>query len=61
MSLMRNKLTIVESKNTLLEQEKDDLTGTLNLLKTSVKPEPGNSMQKSVCISLCKSHLFSSC
>merc|ERR1719357_2522249 len=37
---MRNKLTIVESKNTLLEQEKDDLTGTLNLLKTSVKPEP---------------------
>merc|ERR1719244_2338884 len=40
MSLMRNKLTIVESKNTLLEQEKDDLTGTLNLLKTSVKPEP---------------------
>merc|ERR1712130_813037 len=40
MSLMRNKLTIVESKNTLLEQEKDDLTETLNLIKTSVKPEP---------------------
>merc|ERR1719431_2062473 len=40
MSAQRNRLTIVESKNTLLEQEKDDLTGTLNLLKTSVKPEP---------------------
>ena len=42
MSLMRNKLTIVESKNTLLEQEKEDLTETVNTLKTSVKADPGN-------------------
>merc|ERR1711915_1090238 len=40
MSLMRNKLTIVESKNTLLEQEKEDLTETVNTLKTSVKADP---------------------
>eukprot|EP00092_Neocalanus_flemingeri_P012479 GFUD01013452.1.p1 GENE.GFUD01013452.1~~GFUD01013452.1.p1 ORF type:complete len:1885 (+),score=551.68 GFUD01013452.1:790-5655(+) len=40
MSLMRNKLTMVESKNTLLEQEKEDLTGTVNMLTTAVKSEP---------------------
>merc|ERR1711892_868111 len=40
MSLMRNKLTVVESKNTLLEQEKGDLAETVNLLRTSVKSEP---------------------
>ena len=42
MSLMRNKLTVVESKNSLLEQEKGDLAETVNLLRTSVKSEPGN-------------------
>merc|ERR1711892_1220619 len=41
MSLMRNKLTVVESKNSLLEQEKGDLAETVNLLRTSVKSEPG--------------------
>ena len=41
MSLLRNKLTMVESKNSLLEQEKEDLTGTVNMLRTSVKSEPG--------------------
>merc|ERR1711892_1394565 len=40
MSLMRNKLTVVESKNSLLEQEKGDLAETVNLLRTSVKSEP---------------------
>ena len=44
MSLLRNKLTMVESKNTLLDQEKEDLAGTVNMLMTSVKSEPGNSM-----------------
>ena len=38
---MRNKLTTVESRNVLLEQERDDLTGTVNILKSSVKSEPG--------------------
>ena len=33
---------LVESKNTLLEQEKEDLTETVNTLKTSVKADPGN-------------------
>ena len=41
MSGMRNKLTTVESRNVLLEQERDDLTGTVNILKSSVKSEPG--------------------
>jgi len=45
MSLMRNKLTIVESKNTLLEQEKEDLTETVNTLKTSVKADPGPKLK----------------
>jgi len=40
MSLLRNKLTMVESKNTLLDQEKEDLAGTVNMLRTSVKSEP---------------------
>ena len=42
MSILRNRLTIVESKNTLLEQEKGDLEGTVTMLKNNVKPEPGN-------------------
>jgi len=41
MSILRNRLTIVESKNTLLEQEKGDLEGTVATLKDNVKPEPG--------------------
>ena len=42
MSILRNRLTIVESKNTLLEQEKGDLEGTVATLKDNVKPETGN-------------------
>ena len=38
MSLMRNKLTVFESRNQLLEQEKSDLTETVNMLRGS-KPE----------------------
>lgn len=43
MSLLRNKLTVFESRNQLLEQEKSDLTETVNMLKgsVSVKSEPG--------------------
>ena len=35
MSLMRNKLTVFESRNQLLEQEKSDLTETVNMLRGS--------------------------
>ena len=41
MSVLRNRLTMVESKNSLLEQEKEDLEGTVTMLKNNVKPEPG--------------------
>merc|ERR1712227_1043302 len=42
LSLLRNKLTVFESINQLLEQEKSDLTETVNMLKgsVSVKSEP---------------------
>jgi len=42
LSLLRNKLTVFESRNQLLEQEKSDLTETVNMLKgsVSVKSEP---------------------
>merc|ERR1719516_288006 len=40
LSLLRNKLTVFESRNQALEQEKSDLTETVNMLRTSVKPEP---------------------
>ena len=39
MSLMRNKLTVFESRNQLLEQEKSDLTETVNMLRGSSKSE----------------------
>merc|ERR1712012_1009366 len=39
MSLLRNKLTVFESRNQLLEQEKNDLTETINMIN-SVKTEP---------------------
>ena len=39
MSLMRNKLTVFESRNQLLEQEKSDLTETVNMLRGSGKSE----------------------
>merc|ERR1712002_548569 len=37
MSVLRNRLTMVENKNTLLEQEKEDLTGTVTALQLTVK------------------------
>merc|ERR1712209_373569 len=42
LSLLRNKLTVFESRNQLLEQEKSDLTETVNMLRgsVSVKSEP---------------------
>ena len=43
MSILRNRLTVVESKNTLLEQEKDDLEGTITKIRDNVKPETGNT------------------
>ena len=36
---MRNKLTVFESRNQLLEQEKSDLTETVNMLRGSSKSE----------------------
>merc|ERR1719167_380979 len=33
MSVLRNRLTVAESKNTLLEQEKEDLTGAVTMLQ----------------------------
>merc|ERR1711892_268528 len=47
MSLMRNKLTVVEIKNTLLEQEKGDLEGTVATLKDNVKSEPAFNLRGS--------------
>ena len=41
MSILRNKLTVYESRNQLLEQEKSDLTETVNMLSAGVKSEPG--------------------
>ena len=40
MSILRNKLTVYESRNQLLEQEKSDLTETVNMLSAEVKSEP---------------------
>eukprot|EP00092_Neocalanus_flemingeri_P008689 GFUD01009359.1.p1 GENE.GFUD01009359.1~~GFUD01009359.1.p1 ORF type:complete len:1227 (-),score=339.72 GFUD01009359.1:365-4009(-) len=45
MSVLRNRLTMVESKNSLLEQEKDDLEGTVTMLKDHVKPEPAPGLR----------------
>ena len=36
---MRNKLTVFESRNQLLEQEKSDLTETVNMLRGASKSE----------------------
>ena len=43
MSILRNKLTVYESRNQLLEQEKSDLTETVNMLSAGVKSEPGTN------------------
>ena len=40
MSILRNKLTVYEGRNQLLEQEKSDLTETVNMLSAGVKSEP---------------------
>ena len=40
MSILRNKLTVYEGRNQLLEQEKSDLTETVNMLSAEVKSEP---------------------
>merc|ERR1719147_572141 len=46
LSLLRNKLTVFESRNQALEQEKSDLTETVNMLRGSTKSEPvvGNGL-----------------
>ena len=42
MSILRNKLTVYESQNQLLEQEKSDLAETVNMLRAGqIKTEPG--------------------
>ena len=42
MSILRNKLTVYESQNQLLEQEKSDLAETVNMLRVGqIKTEPG--------------------
>ena len=46
MSILRNKLTVYESRNQLLEQEKSDLTETVNMLSAGVKSEPGTNIFK---------------
>ena len=38
---MRNKLTVFESRNQLLEQEKSDLTETVNMLRGSKSENHG--------------------
>ena len=43
LSILRNKLTVYESRNQLLEQEKSDLTETVNMLSAGVKSEPGKN------------------
>ena len=43
MSLMRNKLTVFESRNQLLEQEKSDLTETVNMLSSAKSEIPGKT------------------
>ena len=47
MSLLRNKLTVFESRNQLLEQEKSDLATTVEMLKSTVstKSEPGKPFE----------------
>merc|ERR1719328_273366 len=40
MSVLRNRLTVAESKNTLLEQEKEDLSGAVIQLQQQQKAEP---------------------
>merc|ERR1719430_2009283 len=40
LSVLRNNLTMSESRASLLEQEKTDLTGTVSALQQHVKPEP---------------------
>ena len=44
MSILRNKLTVYEGRNQLLEQEKSDLTETVNMLSAGVKSEPGTNI-----------------
>ena len=44
LSILRNKLTVYESRNQLLEQEKSDLTETVNMLSAGVKSEPGTNI-----------------
>ena len=46
MSILRNKLTVYEGRNQLLEQEKSDLTETVNMLSAGVKSEPGTNIFK---------------
>ena len=46
LSLLRNKLTVFESRNQALEQEKSDLTETVNMLRGSTKSEPGELIDK---------------
>merc|ERR1719323_1611485 len=44
LSLLRNKLTVFESRNQLLEQEKSDLAETVNMLRAGqIKTEPVTS------------------
>ena len=43
LSILRNKLTVYESQNQLLEQEKSDLAETVNMLRAGqIKTEPGS-------------------
>ena len=46
MSLMRNKLTVFESRNQLLEQEKSDLTETVNMLSSAKSEMPGKTAER---------------
>merc|ERR1712038_1087918 len=50
MSVLRNRLTVAESKNTLLEQEKEDLSGAVTMLQQNAnKVElPGGVKPKTV-------------
>ena len=45
MSLMRNKLTVFESRNQLLEQEKSDLTETVNMLGSAKSEIQGKNQE----------------
>ena len=46
LSILRNKLTVYESQNQLLEQEKSDLAETVNMLRAGqIKTEPGRKYE----------------